>query len=93
MPCVVKPTIFAFRVVHARFVSMLHGGRVRLYAFRMANVDSSLDDTDCEVAFYCSQSTSKQSSKGISDLTCKELIKYLEKWGLSEAICKVLKGL
>lgn len=97
MPCVVKQTISP-----ALFVEFLGGGGCEralvldFFAFRMADKDSSPDDTDNEVTFFCSQSTHKPSSKGIShlsDLTCTELIKYLGNWGLSQAVCKALKGL
>jgi len=93
----VKPTIS-----RALFVVFLGGGGCEqvlgldFFTFRMADKDSSPDDTDNEVSFYCSQSTHKPSSKGISqlsDLTCMELVKYLRNWGLSQAVCKALKGL
>ena len=59
----------------------------------MANNDS--DDTDDEVALYLSQSAHKPSStgRGLSDLTCMELVQYLGKRGLSRQVCKALKGL
>lgn len=97
MPCVAKLTIS-----RPLFVVFYSGSgceqalELDFFAFRMADKDSPLDDTDNEVALYCSQSTHKPSSKGISqlsNLTCMELVKYLGKWGLSQAICKAPKGL
>ena len=91
MPYGVKPTISP-----TLFVEFLGGGGCEralvldFLDFRMADKDSSPDDTDNEVTFYCSP------SKGIShftDLTCMELVKYLGNWGLSQAVCKALKGL